>query len=148
ADGTEELVWAMVFREGPIGREALAARIRRGDLDAIFERLLSSGRIRRVGTANGEEFAADHFHVPRDAVVGWEAAVFDHFQAVVKTIAARLRGHAEGPNGRAIGGSTYSFDVWPGHPMELEVLGLLGDLRERTSELRGRVRNYNAGHPR
>jgi len=32
--------------------------------------------------------------------------------------------------------------------MEAEVLGLLGDLRDRTTELRGRVRAYNTQHPR
>jgi glutaredoxin-related protein len=32
--------------------------------------------------------------------------------------------------------------------MEVEVLGLLGDLRDRTSELRSRVRAYNAQHTR
>src|SRR5262249_29041280 len=86
ADGTDELVWAMVYREGPIGRAALATRLRRGDVDAILERLLSSARIRRMDTSRGEEFSADVFYVPKDAAVGWEAAVFDHFQAVVKTI--------------------------------------------------------------
>jgi len=148
ADGTDELVWAIVYRDGPIGREALSQRLRRADLDAIIDRLVAAGRIHHADAAQGEEFSADHFFVSKDAAVGWEAAVFDHFQAVVKTVVARLRGEAQGPGGAPVGGSTYSFDVWPGHPMEVEVLGLLGDLRDRTSELRSRVRAYNTQHPR
>ncbi|MCA9524667.1 MAG: hypothetical protein KC549_00025 [Myxococcales bacterium] len=38
-----------------------------------------------------------------------------------------------------MGGSTYGFDVWAGHPLEAEVMGLLAELRERLSSLRERV---------
>jgi hypothetical protein len=146
SDGTDELVWAIVYREGPITRDALSKMVRRGDLDAVLERLSESGRVRRSGAVSTARYAADHFFVPADAPVGWEGAVFDHFQAVVKTICGRLRG--ESPSGVAIGGSTYSFDVWPGHPFESNVLGLLGELRDRTSTLRSQVRAYNEAHTR
>jgi hypothetical protein len=145
-DGTDELVWAIVYREGPISKDALTKLVRRGDLDSVLMRLLEAGRIRASEGSIGTSYSADHFFVPTDSAVGWEGAVFDHFQAVVKTICGRLRG--EGPGGVAIGGSTYSFDVWAGHPLEAEVLGLLGDLRDRTSALRSRVRNFNAAHAR
>jgi hypothetical protein len=72
--------------------------------------------------------------------------VFDHFHAVVKTIGARLR--TDEPGTSAQGGSTYTFDVWDGHPFESEVLGLLADLRERTSKLRKDVREHNARNVR
>jgi hypothetical protein len=147
ADGTDELVWAIVFREGPITRDALAKRLRRGDLDGVLARLTAAGRIRGSDDANGS-FSADHFVVAEGAAVGWEAAVFDHFQAVVRTICGRLRGDGEGPYGVAVGGSTYSFDVWPGHPMEGEILGLLGDMRQRLGEVRARLRAYNTQHTR
>jgi hypothetical protein len=136
-------VWAVVFREGPISRGALAKRLRQGDVDAVVERLISAGRIRSIRREEDEELAADHFFVAPGAEVGWEAAVFDHFQAVVKTICARLQGREKGPQGSPIGGSTFSFDVWPGHPLETEVLNLLRDLRQRTGDIRARVRAYN-----
>ncbi len=47
-----------------------------------------------------------------------------------------------------MGGSTYVFDVWSGHPHEAEVLGLLGALRQRTSNLRKLVSEHNATHAR
>ncbi len=146
ANGMDELVWAIVYREGPITRDALAKLVRRADVDTVTARLVATGRIREMDAGGARAFAADHFHVPVEASVGWEAAVFDHFQAVVKTIAARLRGDTAGEH--ATGGSTYSFDVWPGHPLEGEVLGLLDRLREQTSALRTRVRAFNDAHGR
>jgi hypothetical protein len=64
---------------------------------------------------------------------------------MVKTISARLAGPSEQPP--LTGGSTYSFEVWPGHPFEAEVLGQLEGFRERMSALRQRVREYNHEHP-
>jgi hypothetical protein len=49
-----------------------------------------------------------------------------------------------------VGGSTYSFDVWSGHPLESEVKVQLGEMRYRCGELRRRVEAHNAmaGLPR
>jgi hypothetical protein len=80
------------------------------------------------------------------SVTGWEAAVFDHFQALVRTIAVRLRTMGEKPERNVVGGSTYSCEVWPGHPLEDEVLRQLEELRARASDLRVRVRAYNEEH--
>ncbi|HEX3594628.1 MAG TPA: hypothetical protein VHU80_05990, partial [Polyangiaceae bacterium] len=142
-DGTDELVWAIIYREGPLSRDALAKLVRHADLEASIARLVTSGRVRTTQTTGTPAYVADRFFVPEGAAVGWEAAMFDHFQAVVKTLASRLRGPEP-----ATGGSTYSFDVWEGHPLETEVLALLPTLRERTSSLRARVRAYNEAHPR
>jgi hypothetical protein len=43
-----------------------------------------------------------------------------------------------------VGGSTFAFDLWEGHPFEQEVLGLLGELRGRAQALRLRIEQYNA----
>jgi len=75
----------------------------------------------------------------------WEAAVFDHLQAVVQTIGQRLQ-RACGTESRDadnIGGSTYSFDLWPGHPLESEIKGQLATLRARLGELRQRLDAHN-----
>ncbi len=143
-DGMDELLWAIVYREGPISLAEIEKRVRRGDLAASLARLMSAGRIRESLAGEEKTYSSNRFFVPVDATVGWEAAVFDHFQAVVGAICGRLGGsHAA-----TTGGSTYSFDVWPGHPEESVVLGLLADLRKRTSELRARVRAYNDTHER
>jgi hypothetical protein len=140
--GYDELVWALIYREGPLGREALGKLTRAKDLDAVLARLVGAGR---VCEQPGPEprFAATEFFVPRDAQVGWEAAVFDHFQALVKTIAAKL--NDDGARRDQVGGSTYSFDVWPGHPLESEALEQLRTFRERSSSLRERIRAFNDG---
>jgi len=75
---------------------------------------------------------------------GWEAALFDHFQALVETLCARLQ---RGPDPQGgLGGSTYSFNIWPGHPFEDEVRRTLQTFRERNSELRKRVQAFNEGN--
>lgn len=139
--GYDELVWVLVYREGPIGREALGKLTRTKDLDAVLERLVGAGRV-RVQAGDEPTYSASDFFVPKDAPVGWEAAVFDHFHALVTTIAAKLAD--DGSRRDQIGGSTYSFDVWPGHPLEREALAQLSEFRERTSKLRERIREYNA----
>lgn len=145
-DGTDELIWAIVYREGPVSLGDIEKRVRRGDVVKPLSRLVSAGRIHESAVGNEKLYSSSRFFVPVDATVGWEAAVFDHFQAVVASICARLRGDHRG--GATSGGSTYTFDVWPGHPHEAEVLGLLADLRRRASELRTRVRSHNEAHER
>jgi hypothetical protein len=52
--------------------------------------------------------------------------VLDHLKAVVQTVTQRLQLLESGkPDEGKIGGSTYGFDIWPGHPCEQEVLNLL-----------------------
>jgi hypothetical protein len=46
-----------------------------------------------------------------------------------------------------VGGSTYGFTVWPGHPHQDEVLGILSRLRSDLSRLREKVHDYNANNP-
>ncbi len=144
-DGQDELVWALIYREGPIGKLELAKLLRFKGFEISLTRLESAGRIRRRHHDGLDEYSASEFFVARDASVGWEAAVFDHFQALVKTIAAKLEPEAE-KRGEQLGGSTYTCDVWPGHPFEQELLGQLRAFRERTSELRTRIRAHNDSH--
>jgi hypothetical protein len=44
----------------------------------------------------------------------------------------------------AVGGSTYTFDVWPGHPHREEALAFLRRVREQGVALREKVEAYNA----
>jgi hypothetical protein len=145
-EGLDELAWVLVYREGPLSEAELAARVSRSmhELKAPLERLIADGRVQR--TRDGGLSALD-FVVPLGASAGWEAAVFDHLQAVVQTICQRLQQATASEPTRAppacIGGSTYSFDVWPGHPLEAEVQRQLQELRTRLGELRVRVDGHN-----
>lgn len=141
--GIDELAWVLVYRHGPLPVEKLAELLSRKveDASAIIERLEATDRVQR---APDGRLTAQEFVIPLGASVGWEAAVFDHVQAVVQTICQRLRQTSFGSDhASAIGGSTYSFDVWRGHPLEGEVERQLSEIRSRLGDLRQRVDTHN-----
>jgi hypothetical protein len=147
--GLDELVWALVFREGPISQNALAEAFpgvgKR--LEPVLTRLESAGRVTRLVAEHeaSPHFAAASFVVPAGAPQGWEASVYDHFHSVVKTICTKLEQGAVSHLRDRVGGSTYTFEVWPGHPYEAEVMATLEEFRARNSALRTKVRAHNEG---
>ncbi|HET9931029.1 MAG TPA: hypothetical protein VFQ35_10090, partial [Polyangiaceae bacterium] len=113
--GLPELAWVFTFRHGPLKAEKLAELLSRRpeEIESVIARLIADGRVERAPDGN---LTSKDFVVPLGSAVGFEAAVFDHFQAVVQTICQRLNQSSVGAHGAdVIGGSTYSFDVWPGH---------------------------------
>jgi hypothetical protein len=144
----DELVWALVYHHGPISEEALATTeaLRTANLTAVLERLLREGRILRTVNPGGTLFHASRLLVPLGSELGWEAAVFDHFHAMVRTVCSKLAGNRRSAADDCVGGSTYTYQVWPGHPLENEVRGTLARYRAAQSDLRARVRAYNSGH--
>jgi hypothetical protein len=107
--------------------------------------LTDRGLLRRQVTEEGESYHSDGCTLPFDDPRGWEAAVFDHYQAMVGALCAKLDLGARGAQrGDVIGGSTYGFEIWPGHPHYDEVRGLLRSFRQQCSDLRERVAGYNA----
>lgn len=143
--GLDELAWVFIFRSGPLPLAELADQLSRSvqETDRIVSRLIADGRAQR----EGDLLSAREFVIPLGAPRGWEASVFDHVQAVVQTICQRLQESTRGgdPSG-VVGGSTYTFDIWPGHPMYEEVKGQLAVQRQRLGELRARVEAFNAAH--
>lgn len=159
------LVWVAVYRHGPVSARELDEALPLGDgaLERALERLVDQGRIQRVepgeygqeddaGEAGGEVcYTCTTCVIPLGEPSGWEAAIFDHYQAMVAALCTKLReGDTISLPRDVVGGSTYSFDVWPGHPFEARAMGLLRRLRTQVSELRGEVTAYNAtqGRPR
>jgi len=147
AEGLTEFVWVLAYREGPITVARLARKLRMSEEDTagLLEKLSAQGRVQATTTSGVTAYTATDFSVPLEARTGWEAAVLDHFRAVVQTIAQRLENssrisHLED----IVGGSTYSFDVWPGHPFADEVKIVLKNLRSAQSALRKRVEAFNA----
>jgi hypothetical protein len=148
-DGMDTLVWAVVYRFGPIERSGLGGHVGlpASDLDASLARLVDSKNIVRTELNGADGYAAHGFVVSLDQSNGWEGAVFDHFQAVVTTICRKLAADAATPTAvDHVGGSTFTLEVWPGHPLEGEVLGELGRFRKRLGDLRGRVLEHNRAH--
>jgi hypothetical protein len=145
AAGLDELAWVLIYREGPFSSERLRELLGRSAAatNEVIERLLASSRVQRA--PDGQLLAKD-FVVPLGSSAGWEAAVFDHVQAVVQTICQRLQAAASADAAANVGGSTYSFDVWPGHPLEQAVKAQLRELRERLGALRQQVDEHNRAH--
>jgi hypothetical protein len=143
--GLDELAWVLIYRQGPLSDSELQALLRREQPPSeLVERLLGDGRVQR--TSDGKLVARD-FVIPLGAAAGWEAAVFDHVQAVVQTICQRLRQASfDAELGPVVGGSTYSYDVWPGHPLERAVKSQLAEIRKSAGELRQKVDAYNQAH--
>jgi hypothetical protein len=147
SEGADELLLALMFREEPLTASETAHRLQAevGEIEATFERLLQAGRIERCETDGASEprYRANQLVVPIGAPVGWEAAVFDHFKALVTTVLSRLRENRTTALADQVGGSTYTIDVWEGHPLADEVYGALGRMRASLSELRARVLDFN-----
>src|SRR5215471_15976433 len=123
APAREHLVWLAVYRNGPTTEDAVRTFTRLGAAacKTALDALVRSGRVVETRTANGSTYAADRFEVPLGAPSGWEAAVLDHFQAMVTTMITKLgAARAVGTSRDLIGGSTWSLDIWRGHPLEAE----------------------------
>jgi len=143
----EHLVWLAVYRNGPTTQEAISAWTHLGKsvCSTVLETLIREGRIVESRSAEGTTYSADRFEVPIGASSGWEAAVLDHFQAMVTAIIAKLaRGQSSGPDRDWVGGSTWSLDVWPGHPLEMQAKTLLRGIRANAEELRVRIDAHNS----
>jgi hypothetical protein len=146
-DAVPAMVWLLVYREGPIDGAGLERRlgVEPERVQAALVDLLGEGRVQLEAETGLYRSAAVSIAV--GSRVGWEAAVFDHFQAVSKAIAAKVRRGRESQAADVIGGATLSFDVFAGHPLEQEVYGLLGRIRAEVNELWDRVSQHNAAHP-
>jgi hypothetical protein len=146
AQALVNLVWITVARHGPLHRSRLSQLVALKDerLDAALGPLLQDGRVKvsREGSELG--YASDQCVIGFEEPAGWEASVFDHYQAVVIALCTKLRsGRTTAKQNEWVGGSTYGFDVWPEHPKHDEVLGFLATSRRRATELRAEVDGYN-----
>ena len=151
------LAWVAIYRGGPIRREELLGQIDMDEetFEMAVDKLCDDGCV-TAETVSGEDgehvtvYDSEHCFIPMDEAAGWEAALFDHYNTVVGAICNKLRQlHLDTAPTDTVGGSTYTFDLWDGHPYEEEVLGLLRETRERVSELREKVTDVNDedGHP-
>ena len=144
AEGEAALVWVAVNRYAPCDAEAIAqvVKLEVEVVERALARLAADGRVQSTGD---RRWRCDTCVIPIGATAGWEGAVFDHYQAMVSAVCRKLRqGATRTRADDACGGSTYGFDVWPGHPHEEEIRTLLATTRARLSEVRERVDAYNA----
>jgi hypothetical protein len=136
------LLWLAVYRHGPTTESVLCeqARVPVTTCRAALDRLVQSGRVIVEGEGTAALYRSQHLEVPLGESRGWEAAVLDHFQAMVSAVTMKLRDGAVRADLREIvGGSTWSLDVWPGHPLRDEALGILARIRREIEDLRYRI---------
>jgi hypothetical protein len=144
-ESAQALVWLSLYRQAMSRRELHASLALDAEVvDRALETLEREGRIRD----DRGKFRADTFLVPVGAAKGWEVAVFDHFSAVARAIAAKLRrGAPQSEADDVIGGATLTFEVSANHPLRGEVRGLLRRVRKDVNELWTRVGEHNERHP-
>jgi hypothetical protein len=139
-----------VYRSGSIQREALRRQLSvdAEALDDALATLEAQGLVERSGEGEFATYRASTFLVPVGAEHGWEAAVFDHYQAVARAIANKVtRGRPHSAQDDIVGGATLTFDLGPDHPCRDQVLGLLKHVRAEVNDLWNKVQDHNAENP-
>jgi hypothetical protein len=147
-EASDHLVWLTVHRLGPLTESDICQALSLDDehVAESVERLLRGGNIRR-SESQPERLVSDGCVLAIDDPKGWEVAVFDHYQAMVAAMCTKLRlGKTQASAGELIGGSTFSFRVWPGHAHYDEATNVLAEFRARVSELRNQIAAYNKLH--
>ena len=143
------LVWVHVYRASPIRKEDLARQLPLPPrvLDAAIDLLVADERIRLETRPEGVYCATEHCLIPVGEAAGWEASVIDHHRAVLSALAAKVVSgrHTSAANDE-VGGTTLSFDLWPGHPMETRVHRLLATIRDQVIPLWDELVAYNEAH--
>lgn len=141
------MVWLDICRHGGCSASEVAERLAL-EIELVEEALAQLRREGRLTSDEGEPLEAEAFVIPVGAEAGWEAAVFDHFQACATAIGAKLRlGQERSEHDDTTGGATLSFEISQGHPLAAEVRGQLARIRAETDELWERVEAFNAERP-
>jgi predicted transcriptional regulator len=145
-EAQEYLTWLAIFRQGPLTLVQLSESLSLDEPSCLHavQRLLAEGRVGEQREGESVSYVSTRFDVPVGSEGGWEAAVLDHFQALVAAICVKLRaGNSRSQYQDATGGGTYTFDVWHGHPLEGEARSMLARVRAQVSELRERIDRHN-----
>jgi hypothetical protein len=142
--GNDELVWAVIYREGPLYREALQQVVGLADaeLDEILLRLKEAGRVFERPKRDRIVLSSAATVPDLDAPERWEADVFAHYHAVVRALSAAVTAPADDASV-----ATFSFDLGPTHPMAAEVEREFYRVRGEIGELAKRVAAFNAQQP-
>jgi hypothetical protein len=140
------MLWVTIYRDGPLDEAEIGQRLAIAPevLHKALESLCGDGRARREQLGGRTVYRSESCLIPIGLSAGWEAALLDHYQALVRSVCAKLERGTGSRRDDRIGGSTYTFDVWPGHPLRERVSALLADQRTALSALWNEVGDYNA----
>ena len=147
-EGRDSFLLAVIYREGPLTLDEIItlSKLTEREVRDSVVRMVADAKLEVDMTGEGEAYRCPALVVEAQTGAGWEAAVYDHYRAVVRTVCRRLQGIGDSA---LEGGSTYTFQVWPGHPLYEEVNTVLSSYRDGLSALRARVDEHNrdAGIP-
>ncbi len=136
----------LIYRSPGINPQELRAQllVSEAELEAAIDVLLQDKRIE----PEQDGYRAPSFVISSDAPHGWEAAVFDHYQALCTAISNKVQLKHERPQlSHLIGGSTLHFEVSAKHPLLPRVLSLLSEVTSLTDQVWGEVYAYNEQNP-
>jgi hypothetical protein len=144
------LVWVTVQRHRPASVDdlALALAMPADTIERALVELQERGLVVAVAQEDGTARYDSHgCTLPYDDPKGWEAAVYDHYHAMVTALTVKLdQGQRHAQRDDRVGGSTFGFELWESHPYLDEVTSLLRTLREQGTALRDKVAKYNTCH--
>lgn len=142
---SDELVWAVIYREGPLYRESLqqVVGVSDAELDGILVRLKEAGRIYERPKRERMLLCSSSTVPDLEAPERWEAQVFEHYHAVVRALSTSLTT----PNAENNGTATVTFNLGAGHPMAAQAEALFHRFRAEAAELAARIDAHNASHP-
>jgi hypothetical protein len=146
----ESLVLVALHRGGPLELSELASIVPAStpELDAALAQLVESGLCSLEQRGLHKRWSCERCVIGFGDELGWEAAVLDHYQAMVGALVNKLRtGTRRSALGDRVGGSTFVFDLWEGHPLEERALGHLRSMREQGSALRQALDEHAAHSP-
>ena len=144
--GLASMALGLVYRASSLSHDELAAQLNVPMLEVqeAMEHLVNEGRVE----AHEGNFRAAAFLIDEDAEHGWEAAAFDHFQAVATALANKVALRSQNSEAaKLVSGTTLHFDLTPTHPLLPKVLRLLAQTRTLTDEIWQEVFRYNEQHP-
>jgi hypothetical protein len=136
----------VIYRNPGITRDDLCAHlmVAAAELDPALQCLQNEHRVE----PDGDGLRAPSFLIGTDSPHGWEAAVFDHFQAVCTAIANKVQlKHRQSESSHLVGGSTLHFEVSAAHPGLPKVLQLLDQVRALTDAVWDEIYQYNDQNP-
>jgi hypothetical protein len=149
-DARALVVWLVVYRDGPVTADQVAneLRLEPSSAEGLLASLAADGRVKAVEDGDTRRFTTDSCVIPLGAPAGFEAAILDHFRAVATALAAKVRsGSRKSSKSDATGGSTFTFEIEPGHTLEEEVRGTLARMRGELIGLWDRVAAENVKRP-
>jgi len=146
----DAIIWVLVHRHGPATLTELkhnAPALDDQRLQRSLERLEASSRVQATERDGQAYYASPSVSIYPENSEGLEAAIVDHFQAMINTICAKAEQDVTSPYRAETGGTTFHYDLWLDHPLLPKALEQLANARAVGRALRAEITAYNQSVP-